>query len=119
VRGLLRGLLERYGYGVIEAVDGADALKKFMEHRDEIDLMLLDMAMPKRNGREVYGEILRIRPETKVLFMSGYMDEIARGAEIGRERLNFVAKPVGPDELIKKVREILEKKEAERQTRER
>jgi DNA-binding NtrC family response regulator len=75
--------------------------------------MLLDMAMPKRNGREVYGEVLRIRPGAKVLFMSGYMDEIARGADIGRERLNFLPKPVAPDELIKTVREILEKKDAD------
>jgi PAS domain S-box-containing protein len=113
VRGLLRGLLEKCGYGVVEAVDGEDALKKFMEHRDEIDLMLLDMAMPKRSGREVYGEILRIRPGAKVLFMSGYMDEIARGADMGRERLSFLPKPVAPDELISKVREILEKKVAD------
>jgi PAS domain S-box-containing protein len=114
VRELLRGLLEKYGYGVVEAVDGEDALKKFMEHRDEIDLMLLDMAMPKRNGREVYGEVLRIRPGAKVLFMSGYMDEIARGADIGRERLNFIPKPIALDELIGKVRKILETKKADK-----
>ena len=71
-RNLNRQILEAYGYSVIEAFDGEDAVAKFKKHRERINLLFLDSIMPKKNGKEVYEEIISIKPGLKVLFTSGY-----------------------------------------------
>jgi PAS domain S-box-containing protein len=107
VRKLTKETLERAGYKVIDAVDGDDAMEKFMEHKDEIQLLLLDVIMPKRNGREVYDEIRKIRPEVRVIFVSGYPADFIATKGIIEEGLNFIAKPLPPNQLLKKIREML------------
>ena len=62
VRVFTKKLLEEYGYKVIESIDGEDAIEKFKLHRDKIQLVMLDVIMPKRNGREAYDEIKAIKP---------------------------------------------------------
>ncbi len=75
VRRLMKDMLTRYGYTVIEAQDGEDAIDKFKSGK-AIDLLILDSVMPKKSGREVYDEISRIKPGTKVLFTSGYTRDV-------------------------------------------
>lgn len=100
-------VLRQFGYTVIEAVDGEDALRKFREHRDEIDLLLLDVIMPKKNGKEVYNEIKSIRPDIRVLFSSGYTSDIMHRKGILEEGLPFISKPYTPGALLVKIREVL------------
>lgn len=109
VRELNRSLLEKYGYKVIEAVDGNDALEKFMANKDTIQLLLLDLMMPGKNGKEAYDEIKKIRADIKVIFASGYPREILSDGMKLQENMEMVSKPVLPAELVQKVREVLDK----------
>jgi len=108
VRVLNRAVLETFGYRVIEAVDGEEAVAQFIRHRDEIDLVVMDVVMPRMNGKEAHGEIIRVRPDVKVLFMSGYAADIVQEKGIVAEGVNFIPKPVTPMDMLKKVREILD-----------
>jgi signal transduction histidine kinase/CheY-like chemotaxis protein len=104
VRMLGKHLMSRFGYNVIEAVDGEDAIRKFIENKDSIQVLLLDVIMPKKNGRQVYDEVKRIRPDIKVLFMSGYESDIISKQGMLEEGLNFIAKPLHVVELLTKLR---------------
>jgi len=100
--------LQNQGYQVLEAEDGADALKRAREHRGPIDLLLTDVVMPRLGGRELAEELTAVRPQMKVLFMSGYTDdEIVRHGVL-RARTAFIQKPFAPSELARKVREVLD-----------
>ena len=77
--------------------------------KDGIQLVLLDVVMPKKNGKEVYDAIRRTRPDVKVLFMSGYTADIMHNKGIAEAGLDFISKPVSPFELLRKVREILDR----------
>ncbi|OPY74475.1 MAG: Blue-light-activated protein [Syntrophorhabdus sp. PtaU1.Bin050] len=107
VRLLSRQLLEEAGYTVIEAADGEDVIAKFNENRNRVDLLMLDVIMPRKNGREAYEAVKAIRPDIRVLFMSGYSDDIIDRRRILQENLNFIEKPVSPRALLDKVREVL------------
>jgi hypothetical protein len=106
VRNLLSHILEQHGYTVIKAVNGDDAIQKFIQNRDKISLLMFDILMPKKNGQEAYKEIKKLSPDIKVLFISGY-DTITHNRETLEEKINIIYKPVLPDKLIKKIREIL------------
>ena len=108
VRMLSKEILERYGYDVLETSDGEDAVKKFMENKEKVQILLLDVVMPKKNGKEVYEEILKIKPHIKALFMSGYASDIMHKQGIIDEGINFISKPVSPEALLRKVREVLD-----------
>lgn len=107
VREITLTVLEDFGYNVIVAVDGEDAVSKFKENRDRIDLCISDMVMPKKGGREAFEEMRKIRPGLRVIFMSGYAADKTKG--IIEEGLDFVSKPVSPSELLRKVREVLDR----------
>jgi two-component system, cell cycle sensor histidine kinase and response regulator CckA len=107
-RNLDRKVLEAYGYRVIEAYDGEDAIAKFKEHRNRIDLLFLDSIMPKKNGNEVYEEVCKYKPGLKVLFTSGYTADTFSGLE--GKGLRFIAKPILPTQLLKTIREVLDGK---------
>ena len=109
VRKLTMNVLERFGYKVIAAEDGEEAIKKFKENKKEIQLLLLDVIMPKKNGKEVYEEIKKINPRIKTIFLSGYTANLIHKKGILEEGLNFMLKPVSPKELLKKVREALDR----------
>ena len=108
VRALQKDLLEAFGYTVIEAVDGEDAVQTFKTHREEIQLLILDVVMPKKNGKEAYDEIKQIKPGIKALFASGYTDDILNRKGIFEDGLNFCSKPVMPKEFLHKVRGTLD-----------
>jgi PAS domain S-box-containing protein len=110
VRDLTRYVLEGSGYQVIEAADGEEAVQRFFDDRKRIDLLIIDIIMPKKNGKEAYREIKKIRPDIRVLFMSGYMAHTMNKNEIREAGLDFVMKPVSPPDFLKKVREILDRK---------
>ena len=108
VRHFMREALQRYGYKIIEASDGEDAVDTFKRHRD-IDLIVVDSVMPKKNGREVYEEIHGINPQVKVLFMSGYTKDIVLNKGIEDKEFDFIAKPLSLNKLLQKVREVLDR----------
>jgi len=110
VREPLKAMLEMFGYDVIETVDGEDAVKKFKENKDRINLLLFDVIMPKMNGKEAYEEIKLITPEIKAIFTSGYTADTFQTKEILEKGLTFVSKPVSPNNLLRKIREALDRK---------
>mgnify|MGYP001576690712 CR=1 FL=1 len=109
VRKLMKLALEDAGYKVIEAVDGKEAIEKFRENKDSIDLLLLDVIMPKINGKGVYEEAKKIKPDVKALFSSGYPADFIHKKGILEEGLNFISKPASPHELLKRIREAIDK----------
>jgi len=109
VRKTTRSILENFGYTVLEAEDGEDAIRVFQGNRDTVKLLLLDVIMPKKNGKETYEEIRNLRPGMKALFISGYTANIIHKRGILDQSLDFIMKPVSPTDLLKKVREVLNK----------
>jgi len=107
VRENIKGVLEEFGYKVIEAVDGNDAVEKFRENKDSIQLIILDVIMPRKNGKEVYIEARNIKPEIKALLISGYTSDILCQKGVFEEGLTLLSKPVSPQELLRNVREVL------------
>ncbi len=108
VRHLIRDVLTRYGYRVIEAEDGTRALDEFYRNRGSIDLLLLDSVMPGKNGRAVYDEIHSSGSPTRALFMSGYTRDVVLDKGIEDKTFHFISKPITPVELLRKVREVLD-----------
>ncbi|OPX98529.1 MAG: Blue-light-activated protein [Syntrophorhabdus sp. PtaB.Bin006] len=108
VRHFMREVLQQYGYKVIEAIDGENAIERFKHHRG-IGLIIVDSVMPKKNGREVYEEIRKLQPYIKTLFTSGYTKDIVLDKGIEDGKFDFIAKPLSPTTLLQKVREILDR----------
>ena len=108
VRSLLNAVLTGSGYSVIEAIDGEDAIDQFSKSRD-IALVILDSVMPRKNGRQAYNEISRRDPSVKVLFTSGYTRDVILDKGIEAKELDFISKPISPLELLRKVREVLDR----------
>ena len=80
---------------------------KYSENRHSIDLVLLDVIMPRMNGREARDEILKIRRDVKVLFMSGYSGEILGEETLRQEGVGFIHKPLNPREIIRQLQATL------------
>lgn len=109
VRELVESILGEFGYTVILAEDGQDAVEKFRASPG-IHLILMDMIMPRRSGKEAYDEIRQFNPGVKVLFYSGYTAGFLQGRAELDEGLDLVMKPVQPMQLLGKIREILDRK---------
>jgi len=107
VRKTTKAIIEEFGYRVIEATDGGDAVRKFNEYKDVIQLLILDVIMPIKNGKEAYEEIAATKPDVKVLFLSGYPNDIIHQKGILDNKLNFLPKPSSPVALLSKIREVL------------
>ncbi len=107
VRGLTRRMLERSGYTVLEAAGGEEAL--FLSERvsGPIHLLLTDVVMPEMNGRTVADRLVRERPDTRVLFMSGYTDDAIAQHGVLDPSAELLQKPFGPGELLLRVRSVL------------
>jgi len=101
-------ILEGAGYTVLSAADGDEALALFTANRDRIDLAILDVIMPKKDGKAVYDLMLRDKPGTRVLFFSGYTANTIHNKGVLADTVNLLLKPVSPAELLKKVREVLD-----------
>ena len=109
VRKFTKMMLEKSGYEVIEAKDGEDAVNKFLKNRDRVQMLLLDVIMPKKNGKEAYDLIRKIRPDIKALFISGYTADAIERKGLMEEGFDFILKPVSPLAFLKKIREVLQK----------
>ncbi|HSQ35613.1 MAG TPA: ATP-binding protein, partial [Candidatus Binatia bacterium] len=108
VRHATRAMLEEFGYTVLEAADGQEALAVFEAHRDQILLLLCDLIMPKKNGKETLAGIVNLKPDIKTLFMSGYTSDIIARKGILEPGIHLLLKPLHPAELLEKIREILD-----------
>lgn len=109
VRGAANVILTEAGYRVLEAVDGEDAIQKFMENKDEIHLLFLDVIMPKKNGKEVYEAVKKVKPDIKIIFTSGYTADIIHRKGIVEEGSDLIIKPFSPYILLEKIRNVLDK----------
>jgi PAS domain S-box-containing protein len=108
VRELLWKILTEHGYNVLEARHGRDALTIAGNYAKPIQLLLTDVVMPEMGAGELAQQLLLERPELKVLFISGYTnDEVVRRGVTGKDAA-FIQKPFQPEELMRKVREVLD-----------
>lgn len=106
VRRLARDVLTTYGYTVLAARDGDEALVMAREHPGQIDLLVTDVVMPGLSGRELAAHLLSERPDVRVLYASGYAEDITTRAGL-EHGVPFLTKPFLPTELVRKVREVL------------
>ena len=106
VRRLVRETLRQLGYNVLEASDGYEALKLVEDGKTEIRLLLTDVIMPLMNGQELATRLRAIRPATKVLFMSGYTDDVLAFHGIEPE-IDFIQKPFSSGDLAEKLERVL------------
>ncbi len=108
VRRIVCKLLSLGGFKILESGDPVAALKLFEQHTDEVDLLITDVIMPVMNGRQLYEQIVLIRPDTKVLYISGYADGVIDDGGILADGVNFLQKPFSPDALTAKVNQVLD-----------
>ncbi|HET7378793.1 MAG TPA: ATP-binding protein, partial [Gaiellales bacterium] len=108
LRAVAKQVLERQGYTVLEAPDGATALRVAEQYHGTIHLVLTDVVMPGLSGREVAEALTRLRPEIQVLYASGYTDDSVVRHGILESGMAFLQKPFTPDGLSRKVREVLD-----------
>jgi two-component system cell cycle sensor histidine kinase/response regulator CckA len=101
-------ILKKFGYDVILAHDGEDAIEKFRASRERISIVVMDMVMPGKSGKEACEEIRRIQPGTKVLFMSGYSPDLLQNKGFFASAEEILAKPIQPLEFVRKVRQLLD-----------
>jgi PAS domain S-box-containing protein len=114
VRELTRGILEEAGYTVLAVADGEEALRVFEQHAGEIDLALLDVVMPRLGGRAVLERIRESHPEVAVLFASGYSANAIHTNFVLDEELALIQKPFQRDDLLRRVRGVLDEYAADR-----
>lgn len=110
LRTMLRTVLEENGYTVLEAVNGERAIEVYLEHRNLIQLMILDLIMPKKNARDVYEAVIQHNPNLPFLMISGHGEETIKQFGILGNNVNTLTKPSSPPKFLKIVREILDRK---------
>jgi CheY-like chemotaxis protein len=108
VRAVVREILEMTGYTVLEARHGAEAVEVANRHAGPIHLLLTDVVMPQMSGRELAQRLATLRPDLKVLYMSGYTDDAIVRHGVLASGIAFLSKPFTPDALALKVRELLD-----------
>ena len=104
---LIRRVLEKGGYQVLSALNGAEALLLCDEHKGDIQVVLLDVIMPGLKGDDFEVYFKSKHPEAKVIFMSGYSEEILVAHKLTGSEENFLKKPFTLDELLYKVEEVM------------
>ena len=109
VRQWIITVLAQAGYRVIEACNGEELVALFQQN-PTVDMVLLDVVMPKKNGREAMDAMKKIHPAVKSLFMSGYTADIIHHKGILDHSVNFISKPLTQEALLRKVREVLDQK---------
>lgn len=107
VRKLICSILEEFGYRVIEASNGKEAVSQYADHKEDISLMLFDVVLPKMSGKEAYEKIRGTQSDVPVIFISGYPDRQISDPPTGS--MPIVAKPITPADLLRKVRQTLDK----------
>jgi PAS domain S-box-containing protein len=110
LRHKVREVLEKAGYRVLVAKDGNQAIALALEETRSIDLLLTDIVMPEMSGSRLSERVRSIRPETKILYMSGYPNAGGANLDLQSQPPNFIQKPFTKKELLRRVREMLEGK---------
>jgi CheY-like chemotaxis protein len=108
MRTLARRSLEKWGYRVLVAAHGAEALALARAHEGPIHLLLTDLAMPQMDGVELAGELTRLRPGTRVIVMSAHVDQARVDQVQSVPGAAFLAKPFAMDALARTIRELLD-----------
>ncbi len=108
LRKLTRQFLEERGYTVLEARDGQEALQISQSYKESIHLTLTDVVMPRMGGRELSEKLMALRPQMKVLYMSGYTDDTMLRQGQLRPGAAYLQKPFNPSDLARKAREVLD-----------
>jgi two-component system, cell cycle sensor histidine kinase and response regulator CckA len=108
VRDVALLILKRLGYKVLHAANGGEAFLLVEKHGGCIDLLMTDVVMPGMNGRELAERLIVLHPEMKVLFTSGYTENVIVHHGVVEENLNFIGKPFSLHALAKKIREVLD-----------
>jgi CheY-like chemotaxis protein len=109
LRSVAREILEMYGYTVLEAHHPDEALLIAERHSGPIPVLVTDVVMPKMSGRDLARRLAPLRPEMRVLYISGYTDEAIVRHGVLDPGTAFLEKPFNPDELARKVREVLDR----------
>lgn len=107
IRVVAVAMLEHLGYTVITATCGREAIQKYRQQEDDIDLILLDMIMPEMTGAQTFDQLKAINPEVRVLLVSGYSADGQAADILGRGCLGFIQKPFRTDTLSRKIQEAL------------
>jgi len=110
LRALICKILEMHGYTVLEARNGGESLLICEQHKGPIHLMVTDVVMPKMNGPSLAERLAQLRPDMKVIYMSGYTDNIIIHRGVQDLSTAFLQKPFTPDALARKVREVLDQR---------
>jgi PAS domain S-box-containing protein len=105
---LSKNILEKHGYRVLFAQNPEQAWQLFKQHCDQIDLLLTDVVMPEMNGKELEKKIRTLKPAIRTLFMSGYESNFIAERGVIRQDVNFIQKPFTLDELVAKVRQVID-----------
>lgn len=103
-------MIERLGYTVLPANTAKDAIRLCNDHIGKIDLLITDVVMPAMNGRELAQRILKVVPNIRILYMSGYTSNVIAHRGILDDGLNFISKPFSKQALSVKLRDILDGK---------
>jgi len=107
--GFIESTLQGMGYRVLTGGHSDEVMRRFRQRQEGIDLVVLDVVMPSRGGREVAREMKAARPDLKILFVSGYLLPPGPGLEGWPESADFLPKPFSPTSLGRKVREVLDR----------
>lgn len=107
VRASTKRILEFAGYEVLTSEDGQESVEVFRQRVHELSLVLLDMTMPRMEGKDAFREMRRINPDVPVILMSGYNEQDATNEFCGRGLAGFIQKPFKPEDLYRKIAEIL------------
>ncbi len=107
---LLQTFLEENGFRVFQARDGEEAVRIYERNRNEIDVVLSDMGLPKLGGWEAFQKMKEINPDVKSILASGYLDPVLRTEMIKAGAVDFIQKPYVPEIILERIRGIIDSK---------